>query len=291
MSETTSTPVQDGTEAPITMLALLEAGVHFGHQAGRWNPKMKPYIFGARNGIHIIDLQHTVELFRRAFHAVIDTCARGEKVLFVGTKKQAQDVMREEAERADQLHVTQRWLGGTLTNFKTVKGSLDRLRGLEKMEEDGTILQLTKKEGVMIAREKEKLYRSLGGIKDMSKLPGMMFVVDPNKEHIAVAEARKLEIPVVAVTDTNCNPENVDYVIPGNDDAIRAIRLFTNRIADACIIGSRLFKERGSHGKRQDEEQKQQVIHISSGGDGPKVEIAQGGSQLTPEASATPDEN
>ena len=235
------------------MRQLLEADVHFGHNTGRWNPKMKNYIWGARNGIHIIDLQHTVKLFKRAFDAITEVTARGDLVLFVGTKKQAQDVIREEAARAGQLYVTQRWLGGTLTNFKTVKGSLDRLRNMEKMEEDGTLASLTKKEQVRIGKDKEKLLKSLGGIKDMAKLPGVMFVVDPNKEHIAVAEARKLEIPVIAVTDTNCNPELVDYVIPGNDDAIRAIRLFAGRIADACIIGQRIYKERGaSRSKDQD---------------------------------------
>jgi small subunit ribosomal protein S2 len=280
----------DAGGPPITMRQLLEAGVHFGHNTGRWNPKMKPYIFGARNGIHIIDLQHTVKLFRDAFQAVIDVCARGDKVLFVGTKKQAQEVIREEAGRAGQLFVTQRWLGGTLTNFKTVKGSLERLRGLEKMEEDGTVLQLSKKEQHRLRREKEKLLKSLGGIKEMSKLPGALFVIDPNKEHIAVAEARKLEIPVVAVTDTNCNPDVIDYVIPGNDDAIRAIKLFAGRVADACMIGSKLFKERGPGRAKAEAEVVEHVIHISSGGDGPKVEIAQGGSQLTPEASATPDD-
>jgi small subunit ribosomal protein S2 len=253
---------------------------------------MKPYIFGARNGIHIIDLQHTVKFFKRAFDAVTEITARGEQVLFVGTKKQAQDVMREEAERAGQMHVTQRWLGGTLTNFKTVKGSLERLKTLEKMEEDGTLYNLTKKEQIMVRRERDKLLKSLGGIKTMNKLPGAMFVIDPNKEHIAVAEARKLEIPVIAVTDTNCNPDKVDYVIPGNDDAIRAIRLFASRIADAAAIGARLFKERGAgRGKADDVEVKEQVIHVSSGGDGPKVEIAQGGSQLVPEASATPEQD
>lgn len=275
---------------PISMRALLEAGVHFGHNTGRWNPKMRPYIYGARNGIHIIDLQHTVRMFKRAFQAVIDTCARGELVIFVGTKKQAADVMRDEADRSGQLSVTQRWLGGTLTNFKTVKLSLDRLRNLEKMEEDGTLFALSKKEQLSIQRQREKLLKSLGGIKGMSKLPGMMFVVDPNKEHIAVAEARKLEIPVVAVTDTNCDPSKIDYVIPGNDDAIRAIRLFASRIADAAEIGTRLNKEQAIGRGKQEEEVYQQVIHVTSGGDGPKVEIAQGGSHLTPEASASPDE-
>jgi len=275
---------------PISMRALLEAGVHFGHNTGRWNPKMRPYIFGARNGIHIIDLQHTVKMFRRAFQAIIDTTARGEKVLFVGTKAQAQEVMQDEAGRANQLYVTQRWLGGTLTNFKTVKQALERLRSLEKMDEDGTLYSLTKKEQIRIQREREKLLKSLGGIKDMSKLPGMMFVIDPNKEHIAVAEARKLGIPVTAVTDTNCNPDEIDFVIPGNDDAIRAIKLFAGRIADAAVIGQRLFKERAAGRGKEEVEQKEQVIHVTSGGDGPMVEIAQGGSQLTPEASASPDD-
>ena len=284
----TTQPTQG--ENPIGMRQLLEAGVHFGHNTGRWNPRMKPYIFGARNGIHIIDLQHTVKYFKKAFEVVTEITARGDQILFVGTKKQAQDVMREEAERAGQLHVTQRWLGGTLTNFKTVKGSLERLKNLEKMEEDGTLYNLTKKEQIMIRREREKLMKSLGGIKMMNKLPGAMFVVDPNKEHIAVAEARKLEIPVVAVTDTNCNPDKVDYVIPGNDDAIRAIRLFASRIADAAAIGNRLYKERGAGRGKAEDVQAQEVIHVSSGGDGPKVEIAQGGSQLVPEASATPEQ-
>lgn len=268
------------------MRALLEAGVHFGHNAGRWNPKMKPYIFGARNGIHIIDLQHTVKLFGTAFRAVIDCCARGEKVLFVGTKKQAQDIMREEAERAGQMHVTERWLGGTLTNFKTVKGSLDRLRAIEEMEKDGTVGNLTKKEGIMLMREKTKLVRALGGIKEMNKLPGLMFVIDPNKEHIAVKEARKLDIPVVAITDTNCNPEFIDYVIPGNDDAIRAIKLFTARIADAALIGSKLNKERNTRQMRESAPAAEKVIHVSSGGDGPRVEISSGGSSLTVDATA-----
>jgi small subunit ribosomal protein S2 len=276
-------------QTPITMRQLLEAGVHFGHNTGRWNPKMKQFIFGARNGIHIIDLQHTVKLFRQAFQAVVDVTSRGELVLFVGTKKQAQDVIAEEATRSGQLYVTQRWLGGTLTNFKTVKGSLDRLRGLEKMEEDGTLFALTKREQIEIRRDREKLMKSLGGIKGMNKLPGMIFVIDPHKEHIAVDEARKLEIPVVAITDTNCDPDRIDFVIPGNDDAIRAIKLFAGRIADACVIGGKVHRER-AHTKGARDENEERVIHVSSGGDGPRVEIAIGGSHFDPEASATPDE-
>jgi len=282
--------MQEATaQNPISMRQLLEAGVHFGHNTGRWNPKMKQFIFGARNGIHIIDLQHTVKLFRQAFQGVIDTCARGELVLFVGTKKQAQDVIIEEAGRSGQMYVTQRWLGGTLTNFKTIKSSLERLRGLEKMEEDGTLFALTKREQIRIRRERENLMKSLGGIKQMSKLPGMLFVIDPHKEHIAVDEARKLEIPVVAITDTNCDPDLIDYVIPGNDDAIRAIKLFSGRIADAAIIGTKLYKER-AHTRGVRDEGEERVIHVTSGGDGPRVEIATGGSHFDPEASASPDE-
>jgi small subunit ribosomal protein S2 len=275
---------------PISMRALLEAGVHFGHNTGRWNPKMKQFIFGARNGIHIIDLQHTVKLFRQAFQAVVDTTSRGDTVLFVGTKKQAQDVIVEEASRSGQHYVTQRWLGGTLTNFKTVKGSLDRLRGLEKMEEDGTLFALTKREQVMIRRDRDKLLKSLGGIKQMTKLPGMMFVIDPHKEHIAVDEARKLEIPVVAITDTNCDPDQIDYVIPGNDDAIRAIKLFAARIADAAILGNKVYKETARTRGAKEEEPGERIIHVSSGGDGPRVEMSTGGSMFNPEASASPDQ-
>jgi small subunit ribosomal protein S2 len=276
---------------PISMRALLEAGVHFGHNTGRWNPKMKQYIFGARNGIHIIDLQHTVKLFRQAFQAVVDTTSRGDTILFVGTKKQAQDVIVEEATRSNQHYVTQRWLGGTLTNFRTVKGSLERLRGLEKMEEDGTLFALTKREQVMIKRDRDKLMKSLGGIKGLSKVPGMLFVIDPHKEHIAVDEARKLEIPVVAITDTNCDPDQIDYVIPGNDDAIRAIKLFAARIADAAIIGTKVWKETARHRGEQRQDEGERVIHESSGGDGPRVEISTGGAMFNPEASASPEES
>lgn len=281
--------MQEATgQNPIAMRQLLEAGVHFGHNTGRWNPKMKQFIFGARNGIHIIDLTHTVKLFKQAFNAVVDATSRGELVLFVGTKKQAQDVIQEEATRSGQLYVTQRWLGGTLTNFKTVKGSLERLKSLEKMEEDGTMLALTKREQIEVRRDRAKLMKSLGGIKGMNKLPGMVFVVDPAKEHIAVDEARKLEIPVVGVTDTNCDPDMMDYIIPGNDDAIRAIKLFTSRIADACVIGTKVYKER-AHTRGAKDQEDERVIHVSSGGDGPRVEIASGGRTYgDSEASASP---
>ncbi len=224
--------------AQITMKQLLEAGVHFGHQTRRWNPKMKPYIFGARNGIYIIDLQKTVRYFRVAQKFLSETVKNGEKVLFVGTKKQAQDAVKEEAERCGQYFVNNRWLGGMLTNFVTIKGSIDRLKKIETMAEDGTYELLTKKEALELEREREKLERSLGGIKGMTKLPGAIFVIDPKKEQIAVKEARKLGVPIVGVVDTNCDPDDIDYIIPGNDDAIRAIRLFASRMADACNEGS-----------------------------------------------------
>ena len=222
----------------ISMKQLLEAGVHFGHQTKRWNPKMKPYIFGARSGIYIIDLQKTVRCFKDAYDFICDTVKNGEKVLFVGTKKQAQDAIQEEALRVGQYYVNNRWLGGMLTNFSTIKKSIDRLRRIEAMAEDGTYGKLTKKEVLQLEKEKEKLEKNLGGIKGMTKLPGAIFVIDCKKEAISVKEARKLGIPVVAVVDTNCDPDDIDYVIPGNDDAIRAIRLFTGKIADACAEGA-----------------------------------------------------
>jgi small subunit ribosomal protein S2 len=288
------TEQQTFDENPISMKQLLEAGVHFGHQTKRWNPKMRQFIFGSRNGIHIIDLQHTVRLFRRAYNFVVETVASGHSVLFVGTKKQAQEVIQEEALRSGQFFVTNRWLGGTLTNFRTVKGSIERLRSIEKMAEDGTFERMTKKEVLNIERERVKLEKALGGIKNMNELPGAIFVVDPKKEHIAVAEARKLEIPVVAVTDTNCDPDMIDYIIPGNDDAIRAIKLFTGRVSDAIVHGQKLSRERSSSRKQGEEERtEQQVVRVASGGEGPKVEVvrrhgAEGRPQA--EASATPDE-
>jgi len=221
----------------ISMKQLLEAGVHFGHQTKRWNPKMKPFIFGARNGIYIIDLQKTVGLFRRAHAFVTEMVGRGGNVLFVGTKKQAQDVVAEEAQRSNQFYVNNRWLGGTLTNFRTIKAGIDRLKSLEKMQQDGTYERLPKKEVATLERERTKLEKNLGGIKEMSKLPGAIFVIDPKKEHIAIHEAIRLGIPVVAVVDTNCDPEGIDYLIPGNDDAIRSIKLFAGKIADACLEG------------------------------------------------------
>ncbi len=227
------------------MKNLLEAGVHFGHQTSRWNPKMKPYIFGARNGIYIIDLQQTVKMFREAYDFVRDLTARGGQMLFVGTKKQAQDVIREEAERCGAFYVNSRWLGGTLTNFQTIKQSIDRLKKLDEMLEDPQVMEaLTKKEAQNLRRERDRLLGSLGGIKGLRKLPDALFVIDPQNEEIAVREANKLGIPVVAVVDTNCDPDFIDYKIPGNDDAIRAIRLFCAAIAEAVIEGRNLYEER-----------------------------------------------
>ncbi len=241
----------------ISMKQLLEAGVHFGHQTKRWNPKMKPFIFGARNGIYIIDLQKTVHLARNAFRFVSDAVARGGNVLFVGTKKQAQDAIREEAQRSGMYFVTNRWLGGTLTNFKTVKQGIERLKTIEKMAADGTYERLPKKEIAQLEREREKLEKNLGGVKEMSRLPSALFIVDTKKEHIAVHEANRLGIPVVAVVDTNCDPEGIDYVIPGNDDAIRSIRLFTGKVAEACIEGKSRYgawvAEHGGRDEREDD--------------------------------------
>ena len=229
----------------VTMKNLLEAGVHFGHQTSRWNPKMKPYIFGARNGIYIIDLQQTVKMFRDAYNFVRERTALGGQLLFVGTKPQAQDAIREEAERCGAFYVNTRWLGGMLTNFQTIKQSIDRLKKLDEMLEDPQVAEaLTKKEVQGLRREREKLLSSLGGIKGLRKLPDALFVIDPKKEEIAVKEANKLGIPVVAVVDTNCDPDMIDYKIPGNDDAIRAIRLFCAAIAEAVIEGRNLYEER-----------------------------------------------
>jgi ribosomal protein S2, bacterial type len=221
--------------AVISMKQLLEAGVHFGHQTRRWNPKMEKYIFTERNGIYIIDLQKTVKKVEEAYNFVRDVAASGGKILFVGTKKQAQDSVREEAERCGHFYVNQRWLGGTLTNFQTIQKRIDRLRELEKMEENGTFDVLPKKEVILLRKEKERLEKFLGGIKGMRSLPSALFVIDPRKERIAVAEARKLGIPIVGIVDTNCDPDEIDYVIPGNDDAIRAVKLLTSKMADAIV--------------------------------------------------------
>jgi small subunit ribosomal protein S2 len=230
--------------ATITMKELLEAGVHFGHQTKRWNPKMKEYIFGERNGIYIIDLQKTLKLFKDASKFVTDLCSDGKTILFVGTKRQAQDAVAEEASRAGMPYINQRWLGGLLTNWVTVQKSVKRLQELDEMAVDGRYELLTKKEVIRLERERKHLQANLAGIKNMKRLPDALFVVDSNNESIAVKEARKLGIPVVAVVDTNCDPTVVDYVIPGNDDALRAIRLFTSKIADSAAEGVNLVGER-----------------------------------------------
>jgi len=221
--------------AVVTMKSLLESGVHFGHQVKRWDPRMKKYIFASRNGIHIIDLQKTIAAIRESYEAVRKIASAGKSVLFVGTKKQAQQAIQKEAERCGMYYVNNRWLGGMLTNFSTIKKSLSRLKKIEKMEVDGTFANLTKKEVSSLQKEKAKLEKNLGGIKEMKELPGAIFIIDTHKEQIAVAEAHRMGIPVIAVVDTNCNPEGIDYPIPGNDDAIRAITLFTSIIANAVI--------------------------------------------------------
>jgi len=227
----------------VTMKDLLEAGVHFGHQVKRWNPKMKKYIFGQRNGIYIIDLQKTVKMFEDAYNFIRDISSRGETVLFVGTKKQAQDVIIEEARRSQSYYVNQRWLGGMLTNFTTIKQGIEKLKKIDKMKEDGTYELLTKKEVAKYETERIRLEKNLSGVKDMGKLPGAVFIIDPKKETIGVAEARKLVVPIVGLVDTNCNPDDIDYVIPGNDDAIRSIKLVTSKIADAILEGKSILNK------------------------------------------------
>ena len=230
--------------ASISMKALLEAGVHFGHQTNKWNPKMKPYIFGARNNIYIIDLQQTVGLFQIAYNFVVNMVADGGELLFVGTKKQAQESLREEAERCNMPYVNQRWLGGMLTNFTTIKKSIDRLNSLDRMFADDSIKAFPKKEILKLQKERAKLDNVLGGIRHIRGVPKGIFVVDPKREEIGVKEARKLKIPVVGIVDTNCDPDEIDYIIPGNDDAIRAIKLFASKFGDAVLEGRKLFEER-----------------------------------------------
>jgi len=228
----------------VSMKAMLEAGVHFGHQTRRWNPKMAPYIFGARNGIHIIDLQKTVQFFKTAYNYVVERVADGGLVLFVGTKKQAQDAIAEEAKRCGMFYVNHRWLGGMLTNFSTISRSIARLKEFETMKEDGSLRRFPKKEVLVMEKKAAKLERSLGGIKNMGRLPDIVYVVDPRKEDIAVLEARKVHVPLLSIVDSNCDPTEIDYPIPGNDDAIRAIRLLTARVADAVLEGKKLAEER-----------------------------------------------
>lgn len=271
--------------AYVTMKELLEAGVHFGHQTKRWNPKMKPYIFGARNGIYIVDLQKTVRMFKTAYNFITDTVAGGKSILFVGTKKQARESIYEEANRCEMFYVHNRWLGGMLTNFQTVKKSIDRLNYLNTIENDGSIELFPKKERLKLGKERVKLDNTLGGIRTMTKLPGAVFIVDPKNESIAVREAQRLNIPIVAIVDTNCDPDEIDYIIPGNDDAIRAIRLISARMAEACIEGQKRFKERKQAEADKAVEEPSEIETatatlkpgerkvISDGSDGPIVEI------------------
>lgn len=259
----------------INMKELLEAGVHFGHQTRRWNPKMKPYIFGSRNGIHIIDLQKTVHLFQKAYDFIVETVADGYPVLFVGTKKQAHESIVEESERCGMFYVVNRWLGGTLTNYQTIKQSIKRLKDLEKMKEDGSINRYTKKEALKLEKDLFKLEKNLGGIKDMDKMPGAVFIVDAKKESIAVKEVKKLGIPLIAIADTNCDPDDIDYIIPGNDDAIRAIRLICSKIADASIEGHHLAEER-----LRAESDKEQEAEIEQAPEVTPTEEAKGGPEV-----------
>jgi small subunit ribosomal protein S2 len=249
----------EGSMSTVTMKELLEAGVHFGHETKRWDPKMKPYIFGARNGIYIIDLQKTVQLFKETHQFVRDIVAKGEYILFVGTKKQAQETISEQATRCGMFYVNHRWLGGMMTNFQTIKRSIDRLNKLEAMKNEEIYNLLPKKEVLELEKERSRLEKSLGGIKNMDRLPGAIFVVDPKKERIAVREARKIGIPSIGIVDTNCNPEELDYIIPGNDDAIRAINLFASKIADAVIEGKQIYEKRlQMEGAKEEKEKAEQ---------------------------------
>jgi len=243
----------------IAMKELLEVGAHFGHQTRRWNPKMKPYIYGARNGIYIIDLQQTVQYFNQAYQFIRNVRSRGKSILFVGTKRQAQEIVKEEATRCEQFYVNYRWLGGTLTNFKTIKQSIERLKRYEALKERGYYDQLLKKEALKLEKERIKLDRALGGIKDMDRLPGALFIIDAKRERIAIREAAILGIPSIVMVDTNSDPDDIPYIIPTNDDAIRAIRLFTSRIADAVQEGAQLY-EKATQAEGKPEETVKQVI-------------------------------
>jgi small subunit ribosomal protein S2 len=266
---------QLGDDNTVSIRKLIDAGVHFGHQTNRWNPKMAPYIYGARNGIHIVDLDQTARYLTRALNFVQNAVSRGGQLLFVGTKRQAQDVIVEEAVRVGQFHVTGRWLGGTLTNFRTMKVGIERLRNLTQMDEDGTLDTMAKKEALNLRREALRLTKFVGGIRDMNGPPAALFVIDPQHEHIAVNEANKLGIPVVGLTDTNCDPDLIQYVIPGNDDAIRSIKLITSAVAEACAAGqSRRREYSQNQGGNRDQ------------GPGPSVEFARGRAAAAAAAAA-----
>ena len=256
----------------VQMQDLLEAGVHFGHQTNRWHPKMEPFIFGSRNGIHIVDLSQTVRMWQSARQFVAELAARGESMLFVGTKKQARDSVQKQAERAEQFYVVNRWLGGTLTNFRTIQKSIDKLKELDKMSRDGTYAKYTKKEVLRFERERERLEYNVGGIREMDGLPGAMFIVDPHKEEIAVKEANRLDIPTVALCDTNCDPSLIDFPIPGNDDAIRAIRLFATAIADACLHGSQIASAKREESAREAAREAEDFHAPTGESEGPEVQ-------------------
>jgi len=285
----------------ITMKELLEAGVHFGHQTKRWNPKMKPYIFGARNGIYIIDLQKTVRMFKNVYDFIVDLVANGESILFVGTKKQARESIYEEANRCEMFYVHNRWLGGMLTNFQTIKQSIDRLNYLNDIINDESINLFPKKERLKLQKSRVKLDDVLGGIRSMNKLPGAIFVLDPKNEAIAVREGKRLNIPIIAIVDTNCDPDEIDYVIPGNDDAIRAIRLISSRIAQACIEGKQclLEKQQAEADKETGDEAEGLPVNsklkpgerkvIADGSEGPVVEIIRKTAPIA--SSETPGDN
>ncbi len=249
--------------ANVTVRDMLQAGVHFGHQTRRWNPKMKPFIYGPRNGIYIINLDITKKLFEKACEFISEEVKRGGTILFVGTKRQAQDIIKEEAKRCGMFYVDHRWLGGMLTNFQTIKNSIDRLKAIESMQADGSINRFPKKEVLLMEKERVKLERNVGGIKDMRNLPTAIFIIDPRKEDIAVNEANKLGIPVVAITDTNCDPEGVDYIIPGNDDAIRSIRLISHYIAEAALAG---------HAMREGDEASEEAVAAAMGNAGNEMD-------------------
>lgn len=256
----------------IGMREMLEAGAHFGHQTQRWNPKMSRYIFGPRNGIHIIDLQQTVPLFKDAYEFLRNTTNKGGKILFVGTKKQAQEVIKESALDANQYFVNHRWLGGMLTNFKTIKQSIERMKKISDMSSDGTFEKLPKKEVIKLSRELEKLQKNLSGIKDMNKLPKAVIIIDPKKEHLAISEARVLKIPIVATLDTNCDPDLVDYPIPGNDDSIRSVSLFVSKLAQACKEGDLVHQEDQAL-RRKNAEKEPEISKKEHKKAGPKVEV------------------
>lgn len=272
-------PKTEISMAQVTMRQMLEAGLHFGHQTRRWNPKMKPYIYGPRNGIYIVNLDVTMKMFRKAYGYMLDGVANGGTVLFVGTKRQAQTIIKEEAMRCGMFFINHRWLGGMMTNFQTIKNSVDRLKKIEAMQEDGSINRFPKKEILKMEKERVKLDRNIGGIKNMRTLPDMLFVVDPNKEEIAVSEAKKLGIPVVALTDTNCDPDGIDFIIPGNDDAIRAIKLISSLMAEAVVEGK----------SRRGEEQEASVeeLEAAMGGDAAAEKTEESG-ETAAESTETP---